>query len=267
MSEFLQNNEGENPSAKQWGDLAEQIASHSTVDGGGDTVYLGRDVDESERAKVEESGFDNPGESPRGSYWDREISEEVYPQLEGESDYDYQARLDSMRAEVDRDLYGDTVTDVTKAYHKTHADYKQGRVSYGDDEKAFSELTRAMEDRSRYRGVSEEEALEIAKQFGDVESKNSRHIESPRGSHFDREISEEVYPQLEGESDYDYQARLDSMKEEVYRDLNGDALTDAAKAYHKTHADFKQGRVSYGDIEKAGKKLDLTRSLHEKGKI
>ena len=151
MSEFLQNKEGENPSAKQWGDLAEQIASHSTVDGGGDTVYLGRDVDESERAKVEESGFDNPGESPRGSYWDREISEEVYPQLEGESDYDYQARLDSMKEEVYRDLNGDALTDAAKAYHKTHADFKQGRVSYGDIEKAGKklDLTRSLHEKGK----------------------------------------------------------------------------------------------------------------------
>ena len=71
MPESLYEGREENPMAKQWEDLADQIASHSTVDGKGDTVYLGREVDESERAKVEESGFEKPAESPRGSGADR----------------------------------------------------------------------------------------------------------------------------------------------------------------------------------------------------
>ena len=48
MPESLYEGREENPMAKQWEDLADQIASHSTVDGKGDTVYLGREVDESD---------------------------------------------------------------------------------------------------------------------------------------------------------------------------------------------------------------------------
>ncbi|MBP5648139.1 hypothetical protein J6X04_02530, partial [Candidatus Saccharibacteria bacterium] len=110
MPELLHENGEGNPAAKQWEDLANQIASHSTVDRKDDTVYLGREVDESERAKVEESGFEKPAESPRGSGADRVIDRDVYPQLEGESDNDYDARIYNMTAEAYRDIEGDAVT-------------------------------------------------------------------------------------------------------------------------------------------------------------
>ena len=270
MSESL-NNGGESSSAEQWKDLAEQMASHSTVDGSGNTVYLGREVDESERAKVEESGFEKPGESPRGTTWDRNsaITEDVYPQLEGESDYDYELRLNNMMAEARRDIEGDAVTDAKKAENRAHADFMQGKISYDDVDKVRGELRRAEEDRDYYRGVPEEEALGIARQFGNVESRDSKHLESVRGSGFDHNsaITKDVYPQLEGESDYDYELRLNNMMAEARRDIEGDAVTDAKKAENRAHADFMQGKISYDDVDKARKKLELTESLHKKGKI
>ena len=142
MSESLHESTEDNPRAKQWEDLANQIASHSTVDGNGDTVYLGREVDESERAKVEESGFAKPGESPRGTTYDSNgaITEDVYPRLEGESDSDYELRLKTMRTEARRNIEGDAVTDAQKAFHKTNADFLQGKASYDDVEKATKKL-------------------------------------------------------------------------------------------------------------------------------
>ncbi len=140
MSESLRENTEANPTAGQWEDLANQIASHSTVDGKGDTVYLGREVDESERAKVEESGFEKPEELARGSTFDRDISEDVYPQLEGESDYDYQARIRNMKAETMRDKMGDAVTDAEKTFNTTHADYMQDRATEEDWNKAEKRL-------------------------------------------------------------------------------------------------------------------------------
>ena len=140
MSESLRENTEDNPMAKQWKDLAEQIASHSTVDGKGDTVYLGREVHESERAKVEESGFEKPAEPARGCFFDRGISRDVYPQLEGESDDDYLARIRSIRAETERDEMGDAVTDAQKTFNTTHADYMQHRATSEDWDKAKGEL-------------------------------------------------------------------------------------------------------------------------------
>ena len=267
MSESLHEGRGENPAAKQWGDLADQIASHSTVDGNGNTVYLGREVNESERAKVEESGFDKPAEPVRGSDEDRDISEDVYPQLEGESDYDYRARIRNMEAETRRDIEGDAVTDARKAHNTALADHIQDRTTYEDVRKTTAELNRAREDRDYYRSMPEKEALEIARKFGNVESRDSKHAEPARGSDEDRDISEDVYPQLEGESDYDYRARIGNMEAETLRDIRGDAVTDARKAYNTAHADFVQGRVTFMDAQKANKKLDLTKSLHKKGKI
>ena len=140
MSESLRENTEDNPLAKQWENLANQMASHSTVDGKGNTVYLGREVGESERAKVEESGFEKPAEPVRGSERDRDISEDVYPQLEGESDYDYRARINNMRAESLRDIMGDAVTDAQKTFHTTYADYMQGRATDEDWNKANKKL-------------------------------------------------------------------------------------------------------------------------------
>ena len=140
MSESLHENTEANPMAKQWEDLADQMASHSTVDGKGDTVYLGREVDESERAKVEESGFEKPAESPRGTSYDRVIDEDVYPQLEGESDDDYRARIYNMTAEAHRDIEGDAVTDAKKVSNTAWADYRQGRADFEKYEKAEKKL-------------------------------------------------------------------------------------------------------------------------------
>ena len=55
MSEFSNhNNEGNPPQAEQWEEIAEQIAHHSTVDGKGNVVYLGRDIHPTERAEIPE---------------------------------------------------------------------------------------------------------------------------------------------------------------------------------------------------------------------
>ena len=267
MTESLRSDGGENPGAEQWEDLAEQIASHSTVDSKGETVYLGRGVDEAERAKVEESGFEKPGEAPRGSSYDRHISYEVYPQQEGESDVDYETRLKTMKAESARDLNGDAITDATKEYYRKSAEYQQGRATRDEIDKARGEFERAGEDKKYYRGVPEKEALGIAEQFGPVESVESKHLESVRGRTDDWSISKEVYPQQEGESDVDYETRLKTMKAESARDLNGDAITDATKEYYRKSAEYQQGRATYDEVEKAYKKLDLMKSLHEKGKI
>ena len=269
MSESLHENTEANPMAKQWEDLADQMASHSTVDGKGDTVYLGREVDESERAKVEESGFEKPAESPRGTSYDRVIDEDVYPQLEGESDDDYRARIYNMTIEAHRDIEGDAVTDAKKASNTAWADYRQSRADYDYEkyEKAEAELNRAQEDRDVYRSMPEKEALDIARKFGNVESVDSQHVEPARGSIADRVIDEDVYPQLEGESDDDYRARIYNMTAEAHRDIEGDAVTDAKKVSNTAWADYRQGRADFEKYEKAEKKLDLTKSLHEKGKL
>ena len=152
MSESLRSSGEESHSEWQWGaELAEQMARHSTLDANGETVYLGREVHESERAHVEESGFDKPGESPRGSTLDRYVSRDAYPQLEGESDDDYRARLSNMYDETNRDLEGDAVTDASKALNKTTADYLQGRASYEELDKAIKkhDLTKSLHSKGK----------------------------------------------------------------------------------------------------------------------
>ena len=169
MSESLRSSGEESHSEWQWGaELAEQMARHSTLDANGETVYLGREVHESERAHVEESGFDKPGESPRGSTLDRYVSRDAYPQLEGESDVDYEARLRIIRDETYRDLEGDAVTDASKALNKAHADHVQGRASFDEMMGAVVELDRAMDDREYHTGITKRESLGIAKKFGHV---------------------------------------------------------------------------------------------------
>ena len=174
---------------------------------------------------------------------------------------------EDLASQTASDERGDAVTDAKKTFYTTHADYMQDRATDEDRNKAKGELNRAREDRDYYRSMSEKEALEIAEKFGNVESIDSKHRESVRGSDGDRDISEDVYPQLEGESDYDYEARINNMRAETMRDIMGDAVTDAKKTFYTTHADYMQDRATDEDRNKAKKKLDLTKSLHEKGKL
>ena len=111
----------------------------------------------------------------------------------------------------------DAVTDARNALGEVVGEYMRGRASAEDMDRASAELDRAREDKEYYRNMSEKEAVKIAGQFGPVESKDSRHLEPVRGSRGDREISEEVYPQLEGESDDDYRRRIKDMREESLR--------------------------------------------------
>ena len=103
-----------------------------------------------------------------------------------------------------------------------------------------NELNRELDDQ-KYRSMTVNEAQDIAKQFGDIQSIDSKHLEPARGSKFDRDISADVYPQLEGESDYDYDARIANMQAEAYRDINGDAYTDAKKKENQALADIMKG--------------------------
>ena len=278
MSEFSNhNNEGTPPQAEQWEEIAEQIASHSTVDSKGNVAYLGRDVHPSERAKVEEHGFEKPGEPPRGSDNDYIISRDTYPQQPGESDDDYADRLALMRQELFRDSFGDHFTDVAKASIQAGIDHRQGKISEAEYDQAIRERNRLLDDDLRYpRNMSESQALEIAEQIAShstVDGKGNvvylgrdihpserakveeRGFEKPsepaRGSGTDYTISEEAYPIQPGESDIDYKARLARMMVETHRksfDNEGDA--DTAKSYVQAWADYKQDRISSDEFEK-----------------
>lgn len=89
---------------------------------------------------MEESGFEKPAEPARGSGADRVISRDVYPQLEGESDSDYDARIYNMSAEAHRDIEGDAVTDAKKAENIAWADFRQDRGTFEDYEKAKADV-------------------------------------------------------------------------------------------------------------------------------
>ena len=111
------NNNGENASNEHtdWQSLghkiAEQIASHTTTDKNGEPVYLGRELPEEMQTKVEESGFVNPPEAPRGNKIDgREMSWDVYPRHEEESYTEYTNRLSTMN-EKTREIIVDRMSE------------------------------------------------------------------------------------------------------------------------------------------------------------
>ena len=97
------NNSGENTGDEraEWQSLghkiAEQIASHTTTDKNGEPVYLGREMPEEMRAKVEETGFVKPAEEPHGTAIDGEISTDSYPRLNNESKPEYKERIEDIR--------------------------------------------------------------------------------------------------------------------------------------------------------------------------
>ena len=59
----------------------------------------------------------------------------------------------------------------------------------------------------------------------------------------------------------------EDLASQTASDERGDAVTDAKKTFYTTHADYMQDRATDEDRNKAKKKLDLTKSLHEKGKL
>ncbi|MBR2658511.1 hypothetical protein IKD57_01260 [Candidatus Saccharibacteria bacterium] len=85
----------------EWRKIAQQIASHTTTDGHGENVYLGRELPEEMQGQVEAAGFEHEPEAPRGSSEDSIIDRETYPQKEGESNEEYESRINEMQTKTD----------------------------------------------------------------------------------------------------------------------------------------------------------------------
>ena len=101
------NNSGENTSDEraEWQSLghkiAEQIASHTTTDVNNETLYVGRELSEKARGKVEEAGFEKSAEQPRGTSRDGTIAGDVYPKQPGESNWELRKRMQEMQRKTD----------------------------------------------------------------------------------------------------------------------------------------------------------------------
>ncbi len=124
----------EQGNGKEWQAIAEQMASHSTTNDKGETVYLGQDLPEDQQAKVIERGFDNLAEEPRGATDDSTISEETYPQLDGESQEDYERRLAELQGLTD------LAAEDAKMEDESRLAGKLGSVGIAADDEKKSEL-------------------------------------------------------------------------------------------------------------------------------
>ena len=102
---FNNSRESSNDGRAEWQSLghkvAEQIASHTTMDSNGDATYLGQELPKEIQVKVEESGFEKPGEEPRGTSRDGAISTDAYPKQPNELDWQFRNRINSMQDKTD----------------------------------------------------------------------------------------------------------------------------------------------------------------------
>ncbi len=77
--------------------IAEQIASHSTTDRNNDIVYLGKELPEEMRTRVQEGDSAEKKEEPRGSDLDGFIDRKTYPRHVEEPSNEYRERIDRMQ--------------------------------------------------------------------------------------------------------------------------------------------------------------------------
>lgn len=113
--------------------IAEQIASHTTTDKNGETVYIGRELPKKVQGKVEESGFENPGEQPRGTSKDGVIDDEVYPKGANEFDWELRRRRNMLRSKTNSAIVAQVEQRATEILDNDAAGAAyDGLISRGD---------------------------------------------------------------------------------------------------------------------------------------